>query len=88
MTDKAVHARADGKAKTATSVVWELKVGPVAMRCRRISETASIMEIRDADGWARVRTEGAPADLLLRLVTTPRLLGHVTAATLAAKPKP
>lgn len=88
MDDKATHARSSGKTTTQASIVWELKIGTLAVRCRRVSESEFATEIRTARGWDLVRTSGTPAERLRMLTMLGAYLEVITHAAETATPKP
>jgi hypothetical protein len=82
----ATHARSDGKVRRQASIVWELRVGPLQLRCLVAAPGFKRyrVEAKEDGAWRRF-ADSDDAWSVLRLVTAAEATGRaVTASALRA----
>jgi hypothetical protein len=70
VSDDPSQARAAGKSRVQASILWELKLGPMALRCLPRGE-GYVAQARDSKGWQDLMTGKSPFQLLRAVVLTP-----------------
>lgn len=80
--DKAVAARAAGKARVTRQTVWTLQVGTIGLRC--IHDIIFIVEAKYRGQWERI-TSGPQPDKLLQRAVSSTLIREAIAGKIAPR---
>lgn len=70
--DKAVHARAAGKARIREQIIWSLTLGDLELRCLKPRDGNGYeVEANSEDGWIFVVTGSDPLTLIRQAIMLP-----------------
>jgi len=66
------HARAAGKGRVQASIVWELHVGPLRVRCLPVADGFEV-QLRGSKGWSKLSSGPLAWPLLHAIVKRPSI---------------